>query len=665
MDPKDFRRTALVCLILGLGTFALYIPALTFSYVNAEDVRYVAGNPYVAHGLTGAGLGWAFQAGYAGNWHPLTWISHMVDCQIFGLRPFGHHGVSVLLHALNSVLLFLVLGRMTHSFWRSAVVAALFAWHPLHVEPVAWIAERKDVLSTFFWLLALWAWVRYVEESKAEGSKRRLFYVGALILFALGLMSKPMVVTLPCLLLLMDWWPLGRLRLAPAAAGGEEPPPLGSQITRLVVEKIPFLVLSLGSSIVTLMAARQENGMSFVGRLPFKTRFVTAVLSCFRYVAKTIWPSDLGATYPFVIAHSRWELIGVAVLLAGFTVLALGSRRSRPYWLFGWVWFLVTLFPTLNLVAAGGQPLADRYMYIPSIGLFVVICWEVFDLAAATEYAQLILGVVWGAALVGCCVLTSFQLQIWRNEESLISHVAMSEYNFVGHANYSTFLLRRKQLDQAEVECEKAISILPSYGALYALQGEILKGQGKFNLAVEKLGAALKSDPNLIAARLPLGEALLATKHPVDAAAQFRTVLKAEPRNYEADTWLARDLMVQGKTNECIAEFEHSLTLQPNQVDVLNDLAWMMSTSAHPEIRNGPEAVKLASRACQLTSNKQPILMGTLAAAYAESGRWEEAVAAAQKAHDLAMATGMKPLAERNLHLAELYRSHQPCREGR
>jgi protein O-mannosyl-transferase len=663
MDPKDFRRTVLICLVLGLGTVALYAPALTFSYVNTEDVIYVVGNPYVNHGLSPGGLGWAFQAGYAGNWHPLTWFSHMVDCQFFGLRPAGHHAVSVLLHALNSVLLFLVLRRMTNAFWRSGAVAALFAWHPLHVESVAWIAERKDVLSTLFWMLALWAWVRYVEEFKARSSKRKVFYVAALVLFALGLMSKPMVVTLPCVLLLMDWWPLGRLQWGPAPAGAEGPPPVARQISRLLVEKIPFFVLSIASSVVTLMAERREAAVSLAARLPFKVRFVTAVLSCFRYLAKTFWPSDLGATYPFVMMHARWELIGVAVILAAITILALGARRSRPFWLFGWLWFLGTLFPTLNLVAAGGQPMADRYMYIPSIGLFVLICWEIFDLAAATEHAQLILGVVCGAALAGCCVLTSFQLKFWRNEESLVSHIAMPQYNFAGHANYAAFLMHHNYLREAEGECETAIRILPTYGVLYALDGDILRMEGKFEPAIEKLTAALKRDPSLIDARLPLGRALLATKRPVEAAAQFKAVLEVEPRNFEAQTWLAKDLMVQGKTNDCIAEFERSLTLQPNQIDVLNDLAWMMATSPHSEIRNGPEAVKLASRACQLAGNKQPILMGTLAASYAEAGRWDEAVAAAQKAHDLAATAGQKPLAERNLQLEQLYRGHQPYRE--
>ncbi len=663
MDQKEFRRTIVICLLLGLGTIALYAPALTFSFANYQDQLYIFGNPHVANGLTAGGLGWAFQGGYAGNWHPLTWMSHMLDCQLFGLRPEGPHAVNVLLHALNAVLLFLVLRRMTGAFWRSAGVAALFAWHPLHVESVAWIAERKDVLSTLFWMLSLWAWLGYVERVKGHMARFKLYYMAALLLFALGLMSKPMVVTLPCVLLLMDWWPLGRLQLGPAPAGAEAPPPVARQVSRLVVEKIPFFLLSIASSIVTVMAERHEAAGSIVAHLPLKVRSVSAVLSCFRYLAKTIWPSDLGATYPFALRHSRWELIGVALILGVITVMAFGVRKSRPYWLFGWLWFLGTVLPTLNLVAAGGQPMADHHMYIPSIGLFVLICWEVYDLAAGSQYGQLILGGLCGAALAGCCVLSSFQLQSWRNEESLVSHVAMADSNFIGHADYAAFLMRHNQLVKAEAECNTAISIMPSYGLLRALLGDILLKEGKFDQAIEKLKTALKEDPNLISARLPLGCAYLAKRRPEEAEAEFKAVLKMGPRDFEVRTWLGRALIAQGKTRDGMTEFERSLSLQPNQPEVLNDLAWLLATNPRAEMRNGAEAVKLATRACQLVDNRQPVLLGTLAAAYAEAGRWDEAVSASQKAHDVAAADGLKPLAERNLQLQQLYRTHQAYRE--
>ena len=671
MNQNDCRRTVVVCLLLGLGTIALYASALAFNFVSFEDQLYVLNNPHVNQGITAGGLGWAFQAGYAGNWHPLTWLSHMLDCQFFGLRPGGHHATSVLLHAVNAVLLFLVLRRMTKAFWRSAAVAALFAWHPLHVEAVAWVADRKDVLSAFFFILVLWAWVRYVEARKGastpgEGAGKRCstcFYMAALAFFALGLMSKPMVVTLPCVLLLLDWWPLGRLSVGPAAAGAEAPPPVARQVLRLVMEKIPFFVLSIGSSIVTVMAGRQEAAMSMVSRLPLKVRLVTAALACFRYLAKTFWPTDLGATYPYFVVHSRWETVIVALVLGGITILAICWRKTPPYWLFGWLWFLGMLVPVMNLAAVGGQPMADRYMYLPAIGLFVLICWEVYDLVSGSPNGQMILGGLCGAALAGSFVLSSLQLQYWRNEESLVSHVAMSDLNFAGHANYAAFLMRHKQLAKAEEECAKAVAIFPKYGALSVLEGGILLMEGKVAQSIDTLNGALKLDPGLVDARFPLGQALLAKRRPDEAAAQFNTILQREPRNFEAATWLGRTLLVEGRTADGLTAWEKSLTMQPNQPELLNDLAWIRATSPHPEVRNGPEAVKLASRACQLVGNKQPLLLGTLAASFAEAGRWDEAVTAAQKAHDLAAADGLKTLAATNLVLQELYRAHKPYRE--
>jgi protein O-mannosyl-transferase len=663
MAENTFRRTAVVCVLLGLGTIALYAPALTFNFVNYEDQLYVVNNPHVNHGLTAGGLGWAFQAGYAGNWHPLTWMSHMLDVHLFGMRAGAQHATNLLLHSINSVLLFLVLRRMTGAFWRSAAVAALFAWHPLHVESVAWIAERKDLLSTFFWILSLGAWLGYVENRKAKDANFKFNYVAALLFFALGLMSKPMVVTLPCVLLLLDWWPLGRLQFGPAPEGGEAPPPMARQISSLVVEKIPFFALSVASSIVTIVAVHRAGVATLVQRLPFKFRFILAGSSYFHYLAKTLWPADLGSAYPYIVKPPKWQLACMAVLLVTITILAFRSWKTRPYSLFGWLWFLGTLFPTLNLVALGGEPMADRYMYIPSIGLFVWICWEVYDMAAASQYCQMILGALGGAALAGCFVLTSFQVQCWRNEESLVSRIAVTDSNFIAHGSYAAFLMRHNQLPKAEAECEKAISISPQNGTLEALLGDILLLQGNYDKAIEHFNLALAYDKSLVQVHVPMGRALLAERRPTDAGLQFKALVDAEPRNFEAHTLLGETLTIQGKTADAIGEFQRSLSIEPNQPDTLNDLAWILATSPHAEFRNGTEAVKLATRACELTHNAHPVLMGTLAAAYAEAGLWGEAVGAAQKAHDLAAAAGEKVLAERNLQLQQFYRAHQPFRE--
>ncbi|HUD47611.1 MAG TPA: tetratricopeptide repeat protein [Candidatus Baltobacteraceae bacterium] len=678
MARKVCWRTVVVCLVLGLGTIALYSPAFTFGFVNLDDEIYVTANPHVNRGLTSTGLLWAFQSGYAANWHPLTWLSHMVDSQIFGPRAGGHHATSLLLHALNSVLLFLVLRRMTGAFWRSAAVAAFFAWHPLHVESVAWIAERKDVLSGFFWMLALWAYLRYAENSKSQLPTSKIFYALALLFFALGLMAKPMLVTLPCILLLIDWWPLGRLRFG-AAPGAEAKAPPSPRISFLLIEKIPFVLFSIASCVVTVIAEHREEASSAIARLPFKVRFITAGVSYFRYLEETVWPSDLGPTYPFMLHRPKWELAGIALALLGISALAVASRNSRPYLLMGWLWFVGMLFPTLNLIYTGAQPMADRYMYLPSIGLFILVCWDASDVAAQWPSGRAVLGGLCGLALAGCCVATLLQLRYWKSERTLVSRIADPESNFMGHADYASYLMRHNQLPEAQAECDKAISILPDYAPLHGELGDVLLAEGKFDDAIQQYRLVQKLDPGMVAIHVSWGRALLGEKHVNDAVSEFKIVIAAQPKNFEAHKYLGEAFAVTGRTGPAVEEFRRSLALQPNQPELLNNLAWILATDPRPEIRNGPDAVKLASRACLLTRGIQPYFVGTLAAAYAEVGHFDDAISAAQKAHDIAAgeaaaaekasqtseARTLQSLAARDLQLLEIYRSHQPFHEKR
>jgi protein O-mannosyl-transferase len=678
MALKDCWRTFVVCLVLGLGTIALYSPAFHFGFVNVDDL-YVTANPHVNRGVTGAGLQWMFQAGYAGNWHPLTWFSHMVDSQVFGARAGGHHLTSLMLHALNSVLLFLVLTRMTGAFWRSAAVAAFFAWHPLHTEAVAWIAERKDVLSGLFWMLALWAYVRYTEDSRSQLPTSKYFYAVALLMFALGLMAKPMLVTLPCILLLIDWWPLGRLRLGaaaepPAETEGEETPPATPSVSSLLIEKIPFFLLSIGSCIVTVIAEHHQEVTSAMARLPFKVRFITAGVSYFRYIRETVWPSDLGPSYPYVFHRPKWELAVIALLLLAISGVAVYFRKTRPYWLVGWLWFVGMIFPTLNLIFNATQPMADRYMYLPSIGLFILICWDAADMALQWPSGQVVLGSLCGVALAACCVATWFQLHYWRNEGTLLSRIAEPESNYAGHATYAAFLLRHNQLPEAQTECEKAISILPGYPPLVGELGEILLAEGKFDAAIEKFKLVEKMDPRMVGIHVPWGRALMAQKRFEAAQAEFRTVIGAEPNNFEAHSSLGEIFMISGNTAGAVEEYRHSLQAQPNQPELLNNVAWMLATDSHKEIRNGADAVQFATRACGLTRGAQPLFLGTLAAGLAEAGRFDEAATMAQKSHDVAAAEAaaaqkanepaaagkLQSVAAQELEFLKLYKNHQP-----
>jgi Tfp pilus assembly protein PilF len=658
MTRKDGWNVLAVCLVLGLGTVALYSPAFSFGFVSMDDAFYLPVVPHPTHGLLGA-----FKAGYGNVWQPLTWLSQALDFKLFGMQPGGHHATNVILHAVNSVLVFLVLRRLTGALWRSAAVAAFFAWHPLHVEVFAWVAQRKSLLCAFFWLLTLWTYACYAENAKARLSKARFYYIGALLLFAFALLSSPAAVTLPLILLLLDWWPLGRLTAT-------EERPAAKQASFLLVEKIPFFLVAIASSVVTYLAIDTSHGVDTGAGYSFSLRFVTAGLAYFRYLSKSIWPANLGALHQTWLLWSKLEAVAVALVLVVISVAAIRLRKTRPFWLVGWLWFLATLFPVMNLLPEGLQfmqagtlPIADRNMYIPCIGLWMLICWEAYDLATSWHLGLPIMTGSCAVLLAACCVASSMQLQYWRNEGTLIAHIPNSSSNAGGHADYASYLMRHGQLAQAQAECEQAISISPGRPTFPVLLGEILLAEGKKDQSIEKIKYALSLDPNLDFARVELGQAYLAANRAADAAEEFKAVLHHDPRNFVAHHCLAQTLLAQGKTAAAAAEYRASLNSQINQPTTLNDLAWLLATDPHAEIRSGAEAVKLASRACALTGGKEPILMGTLAAAFAESGDFDKAVLAGQKAHDLALEQGLKALADTNLQLVALYRAHKPFRQ--
>jgi len=645
MNSKNAQPPAFVCVALAVVTLVLYFPAFHFGFVGFDDPTYVVANPHVNSGFHWSQLGWFFQDGYAGNWHPLTWISHAVDCQLFGLNAGGHHAVNILLHVANTLLVFLVLFDLTGALWRSAMVAALFAWHPLHVESVAWISERKDVLSAFFFLLTIMAYARY-----ARG--RKVFYTPALVLFALGLMSKPMIVTLPCVLLLLDFWPLGRL-------GGAENKFDTSRIGPLILEKIPFFVLSLASSIITIDAQNRDGVLNGLAGIPLKNRLVNGEMTYWRYLQHTIWPSDLGASYPYLYHADKVVLAVVALILVGVTVVALRVWKTRPYWPVGWLWFAGMLVPVVDIFHAGGQAMADRYMYLPAIGLFVLICWDVCDVASRWPRPQMVLGCLGAIALAACLTVSSRQLQIWRNEETLVSHIAEPASNGAAHGSYAYYLMRHDRLTEAEAECRAAMRASASPEMFAPLLGEIERKQGKLPEAEKTLREAINSNPQMKGLHLPLGEVLLDENKPVDAAAQFDLVIAAFPKDPEAH-WYRGNALIDAKDPlGAVQEFAAALKLQPNYPNALNDLAWLLATDPHPKLHDPVNAVKFAERACLLTTNHAPQMIGTLAAAYAANGRFDEAAAAAQKAHDLAIQQGLTNVAKINLELQGLYKSHK------
>jgi len=623
-----YFQPALACALLFLATLAVYWPVTRFEFINCDDHTYVSQNPHVVSGLTWQGMAWAFQAGYAANWHPLTWLSHMVDVELFGLRSGLHHLVNLLFHGANTLLLFFLLTNLTKARWRSAMVAALFALHPLHVESVAWVSERKDVLSTFFGLLAMAAYVGYVRKFRRQGPKldslnpksearnakpeiqgskfevqgshfapqlpilhlpSSIFYLLSLCLFALSLMSKPMLVTLPFLLLLLDYWPLGRLQV-------QAPDTRREAVGSLLWEKLPFLVLAAGSSLITVSAQKAGHALFSVEAIPMGLRVSNALVSYVRYLGKTAWPGDLALLYPYPASWGLAAVLPAAATLGLVSFFAIRWARNRPYFAVGWFWFLGTLVPVIGLVQVGPQALADRYTYLPLVGLFLSLVWAVAELSNRWAYRTTFLTCAATVLLLLCAILSRKQLSHWHDSITLFERaVAVTTGNYLAHHNL----------------------------------GEALGKAGRIEEAQSHLTTALRLQPNIAETHYELGQTLLK----------------------------------QGRTKEAVEHYREAVRLRPNWDGVLNNLAWLLATHPSAEFRKGAEAVPLAERACQLTGGTNLALLATLAAAYAEAGRFPEAIRTQGKTCDLAAAQGQGALAASFQQRLELYRSGQAYRQ--
>jgi len=593
-----------IYLVLFSITVAIFRPVNHYEFVNYDDVSYVMENPHIQQGITPATLSWCFRAVVAGNWHPVTCLSLLIDHQLFGNNAGGYHLVNLLFHVANTLLLLYLLRRMTGELWPSVMTAAIFAWHPLHVESVAWVSERKDVLSAFFGLLTIGAYWRYVEKSKIQSPKSKIYYGLALLFFALGLMSKPMLVTLPVILLLLDFWPLRRISgLATFFSKCSTAGPL-------VLEKAPFFLLSIASGVATVFTQHEAGAMGEpTDQFSFSARVANALAACVLYLGKTVWPVRLSVFYPRPPAWPAWQIAGSTVLLLAITFIAISQARRRPFLLFGWLWFLCTLLPVIGLVQVGSQSMADRYMYIPSIGLFVMLAWGVKAIFPRQLPARLILAVVIGAAMIGCLVTTSRQLRYWRSSEALFQHtIDVTPPNVMPHVNL----------------------------------GEALIYKGRIDEGIRQLNEALALDLQLTQSiNRPPNNPFLADLH----------------------CRIADVLASRGRIQESIGHYNAALRYRPDLLSALNNFAWILATDRHSTVRNGPRAVQLAERACELTHYQKTIYIGTLAAAYAEAGRFDDAILAAQKACALASEAGEQDLLKKNQELLALYRAHKPYHE--
>ncbi len=725
-------------------TFVVFGQTLGHDFVNYDDNVYVYENPAVLGGLSLKGIIWAFTHNVNANWTPLTLISHMLDCQLYGTQAGGHHLTSVLLHMASVIVLFLVLKKMTTALWRSAFVAAVFAIHPLHVESVAWIAERRDVLSGLFFMLTLGAYVGYVRHPRSLGR-----YLMVVLMLALGLMSKPMLVTLPFVLLLLDYWPLKRF----TQPGGRLVP------WRLIAEKVPLLVLSGAACVATLFAQKE-----IIQSLPLSLRIGNALVSYAAYLGQMIYPAGLAVYYPHPGSSlALWKVITAFILLLFISSGAIAARRKQPWFLFGWLWYLGMLVPAIGLIQSGLRAQADRYTYLPQIGLYVLLTWAAAELCAGWRHRRVVLGGLSTVILAALMFCARTQTSYWRNSETLWTHtVACTSGNFIGQINLGEALLKKGTVNEAIAHFQKALQTKPDYAeahynlgialfqkgsvdeaitqfqkalqtkpgyaeahynlgiALFqkgsvdeaiahyqnALQskpdyveahnnlGNALLQKGNVDEAIAHFQKALEINPDSVPAHNNLGNALLQKGKADEAIAQYQKALQIEPDsvkthnflgnallqrgkvdeaiacfqealqinpdNSEAHNNLGNALLQKGRVDEAIAHYQNALQITPDFAEAQNNLARVLAICPQASLRNGNKAVELALRANQLTGDGNPTVLGTLAAAYAEAGRFPEAVATAQRALQLAGTQSNPALADAIRSQLKLYQAGIP-----
>ena len=806
MSDSKQRSASLLTILLVAITWAAFWGLLKNDFISYDDPFYVTANPNVNGGLSWQSAKWACSAMYASNWHPLTWWSHMLDCELFSLNPKAHHLVNLIFHTSNVLLLFALLKRLTGGTWRSGLVAAMFAVHPMHVESVAWVSERKDVLSTFFGLLALLAYARYVQKLETRGGKDAAVnsssflqplsswrYWLVMLMFAFSLMSKPMLVTLPCLMLLLDYWPLRRFEWDASPNGLH-------RLFRLVAEKTPFFLLTVTSCVLTMIAQSKAGSVTPTTDLDIFQRIGNSLIAYGWYVWRLLVPTDQALIYPLLPNRSGWQITAAAAMLAGVTALCVWQARRKPWLVVGWFWFLGSLVPVIGLVQVGMQAYADRYTYVSYVGLFAALIWT----APASIHHGLTRLWIWrfvAALLVLLCIFaTRHQVQFWKNDDALYRRaLAVTKNNYIALNNLGFTLFNRGEFEQAIELCKESLRIAPQFGEAFDTIGCARLGQNRPDLALpsfeqavrfrpnsatfrnnlgtalHKLGryeeavrayeAALQLDPeyadanynlgnslaklgqstqaiasferaialqpNHANAHLNLGYELLRIGRKADARAAFnralaanreepnihfalgvmanedrdfsvaeehlRTFLTAKPENTDAliqltiallsqqhaaaatdaaekavrhspdyapaHYWLAAAQEASRQETKALQNYERALALDPDHAETLNNLAWLLTTIPDDAIRDGQRAVKLARQACELTKYREPLLLGTLAAAYAEIGDFTNAIATAETARDLARNSSQSDVVQKNEELLKLYRAGRTCRE--
>jgi len=716
-----------ICAALAAITWLIFSQTLAHQFVTYDDPNYVYQNTNVTAGLSLASVVWAFTRAVGGNWHPLTIISHMFDCQMYGLKPAGHHFTNVFLHTTAVILLFLVLRQMTGTLWHSAFVSALFAIHPLHVESVAWVSERKDVLSAVFFMLTLGAYIRYIRTLSLTS------YVFVVLLFAAGLMSKPMLVTVPLILLLLDYWPLRRLAApaSPDKPGRQRRVKDHANIWRIFLEKIPLLFLSIASCAATVLA--QRHFIDPIGHLSLSDRLGNAAVATIVYLRQLVWPSELSVFYP----HPRHNLSLAQVLAAALFLLAISTaaflyRRKYPYCLTGWFWFLGMLVPVSGIVQVGAQAHADRYTYLPQIGLYMLVTWFVADTVSSRRHHRVLLGTTMACSIVILMWPAWKQASYWRDGRTLWEHalavnpqndtahislcdldlrenrvtdaifharkaveirpgsvdahsrlgVALSELGQneeaktqfqkaleTGqirpriHYNLATLLLNSGQLAEAIAEFEKELQIQPDFVEAHNNLGIALASKGDLESALVHFQKAAELDPNLPKVHYNIARILLRESRLDQAVAHLQKELQVNPTSADAHNDLGTAWSQQGQIDRAISEWQKTLELRPDNLNAYCNLVWVLATFPDETIRDGAKAVALGERALQLSSEDDPRIFRLLAAAYAENGQFDKATETAQRGAQLATKQGNQALVNALESNIDLYRRGLPLRD--